>query len=111
MLTPVVFISREMPEELAEHRRRGDPLHLLDTSLFGVTYFATYIAGPRHLLDVSPTTRAHAPSMPLAMFIVQDVARRMSRLRTADEVDGYTAGWGSFPKAGPSRVAAAAFAP
>ena len=99
VLKPVAFMSREVREELAEDRRRGVPLHLLDTSLFGAAYFATYIAGPWHLLDVSPTMWAHAPSMPLAMFVVRDVARRMRRLRAVVKVDGYTAGRGCFPKA------------
>ena len=79
--------------------RRGVPPHLLDTYIFGAAYFATYIACPWPLLDVSPTMWAHAPSMPLAMFIVRDVVRRMCHLRAADKVDGYTAGWGCFPKA------------
>ena len=71
----------------------------VDNSLFGAAYFATYVTGPWHMLDVSPAMRAHGASMPLTMFVVRDVACRMRRLRTADKDDGYTAGRGCFPKA------------
>ena len=49
-----------------EDRPRGVPLYLIDTSLFGATYFATYIAGLWHFfcrplaLGVSPTMWASA---------------------------------------------------
>lgn len=99
VLKPAAFMSREEREQLAEDRRRGVPFHLLDNSLFGAAYFATFVAGPWHLLDVSPAMWAHGPSMPLSLFVVRDVARRMRRLRAADKVDGYMAGRGCFPKA------------
>ena len=99
VLKPAAFMSREEREQLAEDRRSGIPLHRLDTSLLGAVYFATYVAGPWHLLDISPAMWAHGASMPLTMFVLRDVARRMRRLHAADKVDGYTAGRGCFPKA------------
>ena len=92
-------MSREEHEHLAEGRRSGIPLHRLDNPVFCAAYFATYVAGPWHMLDISPAMWAHGASMPLTMFIVWDVACRMRRLCTADKVDGYTAGRGCFPKA------------
>ena len=77
-------MSREEREQLAEDRRSGIPLHRLDNSLFGAAYFATYVAGPWPMLDVSPAMWAHGTSIPLTMFAVQVFACRMRRLRTAD---------------------------
>ena len=51
------------------------------------------------MLDVSPAMWAHGTSMPLTMFIVQDIARRMCRLRAVVKVNGYTLGPGCFQKA------------
>ena len=99
VIKPVAFMTHEEREELAEDRRRGIPLHQLDSDGVFASYFVMYVVGPWHKLDVSPAMWAYGKSMPLTMFVVRDVARRMRRIRAAVKVDGYTAGRGLFPKA------------
>ena len=96
VLKPAPFMTREDREQLAEDRRSGIPHHRLDNSLFSAAYFAAYVAGPWHMLDVSPALLAHGTSMPLTMLVMRDDARRMLRVRAV--VIGKTAGWGCFLK-------------